>query len=130
MAKFEKLSRRERQILDVLYRLGQGNAREVQEALPDAPGYSSIRTHLKKLVDKEFVGVREEGMKYLYFPLLDHDDASKSVLSNVVETFFGGEPALAVNQLINMKLDDITDEELNDIEELIKAKRASKQNKK
>jgi predicted transcriptional regulator len=126
MAKFEKLSRRERQILDVLYRLGQANAREVQDALPDAPGYSSIRTHLKKLVDKEFVGVREEGMKYLYYPVLDHDDASKSVLSNVVETFFGGEPALAVNQLLNMKLDEITDEELDDIEKLIKATRAEK----
>jgi predicted transcriptional regulator len=106
--------------------LGQANAREVQDALPDAPGYSSIRTHLKKLVDKEFVGVREEGMKYLYYPVLDHDDASKSVLSNVVETFFGGEPALAVNQLLNMKLDEITDEELDDIEKLIKATRAEK----
>jgi len=126
MAKFEKLSRRERQILDVLYRLEQGNAREVLEALPDAPGYSSVRTHLKKLVDKEFVGVKEEGMKYIYYPLLDHDNASKSVLSNVVETFFGGAPALAVNQLINMKLDDISDAELDEIEQLIKEKRASK----
>jgi len=126
MAKFEKLSRRERQILDVLYRLEQGSAREVLEAMPDAPGYSSVRTHLKKLVDKEFVGVKEEGMKYLYYPLLDHEHASKSVLSNVVETFFGGEPTLAVNQLIDMKLDEISDEDLNEIEKLIKAKRASK----
>lgn len=126
MTKFEKLSRRERQLMDVLYRLGQASAREVQDAMPDAPGYSSVRTHLKKLVDKEFVGVKEEGMKYLYFPLVDHKQASQTMLSNVVETFFGGEPALAVNQLIDMNLDDISDQELDEIEKLIRAKRASK----
>lgn len=126
MAKFEKLSRRERQILDILYRLELCNAREVQAALPDAPGYSSVRTHLKKLVDKEFVGVKEEGLKYLYYPLLDHNHASKSVLSSVVETFFGGEPTLAVNQLIEMKLEDISDHDLDELEELIRKKRAKK----
>ena len=126
MAKIKKLSRRERQILETLYQIGEASAKDIQQELPDAPGNSSVRTHLRNLVDKGFVQSKERGLKYVYSPVQDISEASKSVLSDVVDTFFQGEPALAVNQLLNFSLEEISDSDLLELEKMIREHRARK----
>lgn len=123
MAKVTQLSRRERQIMDVIYRMNEATAKEVMEALEDAPSYSSVRTLLGKLVEKGHVAHRESGLKYVYYPLVKREAASVSALSNVVKTFFSDSPFLAVNSLLNMSDGDISDEELERLNKLIQAKK-------
>jgi len=122
MTTIEKLSRRERQIMDILHRLQEASAKDVLVDLPDAPGYSSVRTHLKKLVDKGLVGHKEVGLKYIYFPLQKQKAASHSALANVVRTFFGDSPALAINQLLDITNEDISRKELEELERLVQEK--------
>lgn len=126
MTKASKLSRRERQIMDVIYRLREASAKEVMDNMEDPPSYSSVRTLLRKLVEKGHVELREEGLKYVYFPVVGTRAASRSALSNIVKTFFGDSPALAVNSLLDMSLDDISDEELQKLEQMIQAKKKTK----
>ncbi len=126
MPNLEKLSRREKQVLETLYRLGEASAKDIQAELPDAPGNSSVRTHLRNLVKKGYANCKEKEFKYLYCPSKDIEEISRSALAEVVDTFFKGEPALAVNQLLNCNLDEISDEDLADIENLIKDHRNQK----
>ena len=123
MAKADQLSRRERQIMDVLYRLGEASAKDVQDNIEDAPSYSSVRTLLGKLVEKGHINHREVGPKYLYFPLVKRQVASRSALSNVVKTFFEDSTFLAVNSLLDQPAHSITAEELSRLEQLIKEKK-------
>lgn len=122
MPRLDQLSRRERQIMEILFRLEEASAKQVLENLPDAPGYSSVRTHLKKLVDKGYLELKESGLKYLYSPKVKRSVASRSALNNVVKTFFGDSPALAVNQLLNTDSEDISRDELEELEALIRQK--------
>ncbi|MAO41631.1 MAG: CopY family transcriptional regulator [Pseudohongiella sp.] len=126
MTKSDKLSRRERQIMDILYRLEQASVKDVMEAMEDAPSYSSVRTLLGKLVEKGHVDHRESGPKYVYFPLVAREKASRSALGNVVKTFFDDSPYLAVNSLLDMSLDDLSDEELEELKSMIQAHRLRK----
>lgn len=123
------LSRRERQIMDVIYRMNEATAKEVMEALEDAPSYSSVRTLLGKLVEKGHIAHRESGLKYVYYPLVERQAASVNALSNVVKTFFGDSPFLAVNSLLDMSGGDISDEELERLNKLIQAKKKSNKKK-
>lgn len=126
MSKASKLSRRERQIMDVIYRLQEASAKEVMDNMEDPPSYSSVRTLLRKLVEKGHVNHKESGLKYVYFPVVESKVASRSALSNIVKTFFGDSPALAVNSLLDMSIDKISDEELKALEQLIKARKKSR----
>ena len=128
MTKASKLSRRERQIMDIIYRLGEASVKDVLENLEDPPSYSSVRALLRKLVDKGHVNHRESGLKYVYYPLVKREAASNSALSNLVKTFFSDSPVLAVNSLLDLSAKSITNEELQQLEELIKEKK--KANKK
>lgn len=130
MPKADQLSRRERQIMDVLYRLGEASAKDVQDNIQDAPSYSSVRTLLGKLVEKGHIDRRESGPKYLYFPLVKRQVASRSALSNVVKTFFEDSPFLAVNSLLDQSVHALSAEELNRLEQLIKAKKKTLAEKK
>lgn len=123
MSNADQLSRRERQIMDVLYRLGEASAKDVQDSIEDAPSYSSVRTILGKLVEKGHIDHRESGPKYLYFPLVKRQEASRSALSNVVKTFFEDSPFLAVNSLLDQSVNSLSAHELNRLEQLIKAKK-------
>ena len=125
MTKANKLSRRERQIMDVLYRLGEANAKQVMENLEDALNDSSIRTFLRKLEEKGHITHRESGKKYIYAPVVDREKASSSALSNLVKTFFADSPVMAVNSLLDMSLEDISDEEISKLEDLIRDKKNS-----
>lgn len=123
----DPLSRRERQIMDILYRLESASAKDVMEQMEDAPGYSSVRTLLRKLVEKGHIDHREQGMKYVYFPLVERKQASRSALSNVVTTFFSDSPYLAVNSLLDMSIHELSDDELERLDQLIQAKKKNKQ---
>jgi len=122
----DPLSRRERQIMDILYRLERASAKEVMEQMEDAPGYSSVRTLLRKLLEKGHIDHIEEGMRYVYFPLVERKQASRSALSNVVTTFFGDSPYLAVNSLLDMSIHELSDDELERLDQLIQAKKKNK----
>jgi predicted transcriptional regulator len=125
MTKPSKLSRRERQIMDVLYRLKQASARDIQEALEDPLSDSSIRTFLRKLEEKGHIEHQESGLKYVYFPVIKHEQASHSALSGVVKTFFSDSPLRAVNSLLDMSMDDISEDEIKQLEKLIRDKKKS-----
>src|SRR5690554_6646727 len=123
MTNADQLSRRERQIMDILYRLEEASAKEVMENLEDPPSYSSVRTLLGKLVEKGHITHRESGLKYVYFPLVAREAASQSALSNIVKTFFADSPYLAVNSLLDMSIDELSDAELDRLDQLIQATR-------
>lgn len=108
----EKLTRREREIMDVLFALGdRGSAEEVRERLSDPPGYSAVRAMLVKLEAKGFVRHREEGLRYIYTPTKSRSSAQRTALHKIVRVFFGGSPGQTAAALL--KQESWTDEELD-----------------
>ncbi|MCC7178560.1 MAG: BlaI/MecI/CopY family transcriptional regulator [Acidobacteria bacterium] len=96
----ESLSRRERQIMDVLYARGSATAAEVREALPDPPSYSAVRALLRILEEKGHVRHNQDGPRYVYLPQVSRERARKSALRRLVSTFFEGSAAQAAAALI------------------------------
>lgn len=118
------LSRRERQIMDILYQRGKASATEVREAMPDAPSYSAVRAMLRVLEEKGHVKHVEEGLKYVYVPVVAREKAKKSAVKHVLDTFFSGSPEQIVAALLDVSAEKLTREELNRMGDLIeKAKR-------
>jgi predicted transcriptional regulator len=113
------LSRRERQIMDILFRRGRATAAEVMADLPGEPSSSTVRTQLRILEDKGHVRHEEEGLRYVYFPVVTRNAARKSALRHLVDTFFDGSAEKAVAALLGGESSRITDEELERIEKLI-----------
>jgi predicted transcriptional regulator len=113
------LSRRERQIIEIVYARGSISAADVQEALSDAPGYSAVRSALRLLEQKGLLRHRAEGLKYLYEPTLPGKQAGKSALRRVIETFFQNSAGQAVQTLLAGDDLALTDKEIADIEVLI-----------
>ena len=97
-----ELSRRERQIMDLLYQRGRATAAEVQAELPDPPGYSAVRAMLRVLEEKGHVRHMQDGPRYVYLPKVARDRAKRSALRHVVRTFFDG----STEQLVAALLDD------------------------
>ena len=93
-------SRRERQIMDVVYALGEATAAEIHERLPDPPTYTAVRGLLRVLVDKGHLRVEPDGVRYLYRPVTPREAAGASLLSHVVRTCFGGSAAAAMAALV------------------------------
>jgi predicted transcriptional regulator len=114
------LTKRERQIMDVLYRLGRATAAEVMARLAGAPGYSTVRTQLRVLERKGHVRHEEEGLRYVYMPTVPRHSARRSALKHLVDTFFDGSPSQAVSALLGGEASRVTDEELARIEALVK----------
>lgn len=100
MAVADPLSRRERQIMDVLYARGSATAAEVREALPDPPSYSAVRALLRILVEKGHARHEQDGARYVYYPVVSRDRARRSALRRLVSTFFEGSAAQAAAALI------------------------------
>lgn len=119
------LSRRERQIMDALLEAGELSAQDVRAAIPDAPGYSAVRALLAKLVEKNVVGFREEGPRYIYFPLVERGEARASALQKLLKTFFDGSAVAAVNALLGMNPQKLTDSEINELEAAIQRAKAA-----
>ena len=113
------LTKRERQIMDVLYRLGRATAGEILDALPGAPSYSTVRTQLRVLETKGHVRHEEHGLRYVYAPTVPRHAARKSALKHLVDTFFDGSSAKVVAALLGGEGARISDEELNRIAELV-----------
>ena len=84
------LGRRERQIMDVIYSLGEASVGDVLQQLPDPPSYSAVRTMIRLLEEKEFLRHRQEGTKYIYRPMQSRESASRSALRHLLKTFFAG----------------------------------------
>src|SRR5580698_9974893 len=98
-----QFSRRERQIMDLIYAQGEATASDVQQALPDAPSYSAVRALLRVLEEKGFLKHRQDGLRYVYLPTEPREKASRSALKNVLKTFFAGSLANAVSSLVDAR---------------------------
>ena len=121
------LSRRERQIMEILYQRGKASAAEVREAMPEAPGYSAVRAMLRVLEEKGHVRHQEEGLKYVYAPVVAREKAKRSAVKHLLDTFFSGSPEQAVAALLDVSATRLTREELERMAEMIeKAKREGK----
>jgi BlaI family transcriptional regulator, penicillinase repressor len=121
------LSRRERQIMDILYQRGKASASEVREAMPDAPSYSAVRAMLRILEEKGHLKHQEEGLKYVYAPTVARDKAKRSAVKHLLDTFFNGQPEQIMAALLDVSSTHLTREELDRMSEMIeKAKKEGK----
>ena len=118
-SKADHLSRRERQIMDIIYARGEATATEVTEALPDAPSHSAVRALLRILEEKGVLKHREDGKRFVFLPTEPVEKASRSALKQVVQTFFEGSLANAVAALVDGK-EKIPAEEMKRLEAIIK----------
>lgn len=113
-------SRRERQIMDILYRLGQASAMEVMEQLPDPPSYSAIRALLATLEQKGQIAISgKDSRRYIYKPIIEGNQAKRSALSNLLRTFFQGKPENLVASLLDPQEQNLSKEEIERIRALI-----------
>ena len=120
-----QLSRRERQIMDVLHQQQQATAAQVLAALPDPPSYSAVRALLRILEDKGHARHQEDGPRYVYTPKVTREKATRSALTHLVETFFDGSAEKAVVTLLDSSASALSEEELKRIEQMIeKARKA------
>ena len=117
------LSRRERQILDALYALGPSTVSQVQQAIEDAPSYSTVRTFLNLLEQKGHVQHTRQGRAYIYAPVVAPAAAARRAMRRVVETFFQGSAADAISALLTRPGEQISGDELDRIEALLGAAR-------
>ena len=113
------LSRRERQIMDILYRLGRATAGEVMAELTGDPNYSTVRTQLRVLEDKGHVHHEELGLRYVYMPAVPRHAARKSALRHLVDTFFDGSSEQAVAALLGGEATRLSDDDLKRIADLV-----------
>jgi len=118
-----ELSRRERQIMDLLYQRGRATAAEVQENLPDPPSYSAVRAMLRVLEDKGHVRHEQDGPRYVYVPRVARDRAKRSALRHVVRTFFDGSKEQLVAALLDDKSTELSKDELDRLAGLIERAR-------
>jgi predicted transcriptional regulator len=113
------LSRRERQIMDILYRRGRATAGEVMDALTGDPSSSTVRTQLRVLEEKGHVRHEEHGLRYVYMPAVARHAARKSALRHVVDTFFDGSSEQAVAALLGGEASKLSDDDLKRIADLV-----------
>ena len=121
MGKERDLSRRERQIMDLLFRKGRATAAEVMGGIPDAPSYSAVRALLRILEQKGHVRHEEEGRAYVYMPLARRDAVRQSALSHLLKTFFDNSAEQAVAALLAIKGEKMSEGELDRMSKLIDA---------
>ncbi len=117
------LSRRERQIMDIIYQRGHASAGEVHAALEDAPSYSTVRTLLRVLKEKGHVQQKTDGPRYVYSPTVSPQRAKRSALQRLVSTFFAGSAEAAMVALIDMHSSRLSAEELDRLQELLRTAR-------
>jgi BlaI family penicillinase repressor len=119
MTNDQQLSRRERQIMDILHSRGHATAAEIHQALPDAPSYSAVRALLRILEQKGHAKHREDGPRYVYLATEPRARARRSALRRVLSTFYGGSVEQAVAGLLEAADTRLTDDELKQIQSLI-----------
>ncbi|AHG88997.1 Penicillinase repressor [Gemmatirosa kalamazoonensis] len=117
------LSRRERQIMDVLFQMEEATAAEVQERLPEAPSYSAVRAMLRILEDKGHVRHHEDGPRYVYRPVVARDTAQKTAISHMLRTFFDGSVEAAMTALLDATDRRLSRDEVDRLSSLIEERR-------
>ena len=118
-----KLSARARQVLDVVYRLGEVSAADIRREIPDVPSYSAVRSILRSLENKGLVRHREKGLRYVYLPTTPKKKASRSALGQVLDTFFDGSPEYAMQALLDLSRRRNYDIDYDEFERLIETAR-------
>lgn len=113
------LSRRERQIMDILYRLGRASAADVQAAMVDTVSYSTVRAQLRVLEEKGHVRHEEQDLRYVYLPTVPREKAQRSALRHVMETFFNGSAEQMMAALLDRKTAEVSTDELERLSKLI-----------
>jgi len=114
-----ELSRRERQIIDILYTQGRATAAEVQSLLPDPPSYSAVRAMLRILEEKGHVHHEQDGPRYVYLPTIARENAKRSAMRHVLRTFFDGSTAQAISALLDDSSAKLSDAELDRLARMI-----------
>lgn len=122
---YDQLSRRERQIMDIILEIGEATAADIQQRLPDPPGNSSIRVMLRILEEKGHLTHREEGGRYLYAPTVEPEKVRRFALRHLIKTFFGGSVPNAVSALLSTE--DLSKDELDALAQLIEVARQENQ---
>lgn len=121
MSALKDLSRRERQILEILYTKGRLAAAEIQASMPDAPSYSAVRATLRTLEEKGHVKHKAEDLKYVYYPAVPRDQAKRSAVQHLLGTFFSNSPEQVVAALLDVSSTRLTSAELDRMSQLIEA---------
>jgi len=123
-----RLSRRESEIMDIIFERGEATASQVREAMADAPSYSAVRALLAILEEKGHLRHLDDGVRYIFLPTQPRQNAARSALQQVLQTFFGGSVEKAVSTLISHDEATLSDEELERLETLIRQAREGKTN--
>ncbi len=124
MTALNRLSRRERQIMDVIYEAGSATVQEVLDRLDDPPGYSAVRAMMRILEEKGILKHRQDGPRYVYLPTTPREEVRRSALTHLVSTFFDGSMADTVATLLDIRDGELSDEEFQRLQRLIdKAKK-------
>lgn len=118
-----KLSRRERQIMDVLYRRGRATAAEILHDLPEPPSYSAVRAMLRVLEEKKHVRHEEKDLRYVYAPVVPREKARRSAVAHMLETFFDGSAEQAVATLLDVSGKELSDEDFDRLAALVEKAR-------
>jgi BlaI family penicillinase repressor len=125
--KHSRLSRRERQIIDILYQRGRSTVADVIESLPDPPSYSAVRALLRILESKGHVKHEQDGAKYVFLPTINREKARRSAILHLLRTFFEGSTESAVATLLDVSSSQLSEAELNRLAKLIdKARKEGK----
>jgi BlaI family penicillinase repressor len=122
----EALTRRERQIMDVVYASGSATARDIWQKLPDAPTYATVRTILRVLLEKKHLKFRKEGRTYVYLPVKPRDEVAYSAMKRLLKTFYDGSVEQAVSSMLGMQDKHLDLAELERIEQIIKRAKKKK----
>jgi len=122
-AKTPKLSRREREIMDILHEMHEASAQEVRERLPDPPSNSAARALLARLEKKGAIRHIERSLKYVYVPVVSQEEAQESALSRLVRVFYNGSLANAVTGMVEQSGSELSDDELRSLEKAIRKAR-------
>jgi predicted transcriptional regulator len=122
-APFLQLSRRERQIMDALYRLGRASAAEIRAAVPEPPSYTAIRTHLTLLEEKKQVKHETEGARFIYSPVVPREEMAQRAIEGVLRTFFNDSVDLVIAALMKRRQTRLSREQIEKLEDLIERAR-------
>lgn len=121
----DPLARRERQVMDILFRRGEATAAEIIQDLADPPTYSAVRSIVRVLEQKGHITHREDGPRYVYLPAVNPERAGDEALSHVVRTFFDGSAEQAVTALLRLSDDELSDAELARLRDRVRKARSS-----
>jgi len=121
----DELGKRERQVVEAVYRLGEASVWEVLEAIPEAPGYSSLRATMNVLVRKGLLLTKKDGRKFVYFPAIPPEKARGTAIARLLCTYFDNSVSAAVSALLDLHGAEISDEEYRNLTGLIESRRRS-----